>query len=305
MTLLKAPFPWTGGKSTIADKVWSALGDVGHYIEPFCGSMAVLLARSGVPQVETVNDLDHYLVNFWRSVQRHPQTVADHAVNPLSEVDLSARNEALIRTSDEFRLKIEADPDFCDPKLAGWWVWGQSTIIGRPFAHDVCKKMPSLFPMGVNAFGAEDPRVWMAGLAARLRHVRILYGDWSRCLGSTALGLSKSKRVSSAGVFLDPPYADGDFKYASGGGGEVWEAVRDWAIEHGKYKHLRIVLAGYEDGRDLPEGWTRFNWLGHGGLGRKSGPSEAANRGREVLWLSPHCLNLGGGPIGRPRSGAS
>lgn len=42
---MKAPFPYFGGKSKIADVVWSALGQPAHYIEPFFGSGAVLLAR--------------------------------------------------------------------------------------------------------------------------------------------------------------------------------------------------------------------------------------------------------------------
>lgn len=35
---LKAPFVWFGGKRKVADKVWQALGDVDHYVEPFAGS---------------------------------------------------------------------------------------------------------------------------------------------------------------------------------------------------------------------------------------------------------------------------
>jgi len=42
---LKAPFPYFGGKATVADVVWDALGQLAHYIEPFFGSGAVLLAR--------------------------------------------------------------------------------------------------------------------------------------------------------------------------------------------------------------------------------------------------------------------
>ncbi len=42
------PFPWFGGKSAVADRVWTALGpDVMNYVEPFCGSCAVLLLRPG------------------------------------------------------------------------------------------------------------------------------------------------------------------------------------------------------------------------------------------------------------------
>ena len=41
--LLKAPFPYFGGKAKAAPLVWAAFGAVDNYIEPFCGSAAMLL----------------------------------------------------------------------------------------------------------------------------------------------------------------------------------------------------------------------------------------------------------------------
>jgi len=286
---LRAPFPWTGGKYWVADPVWEAVGaDVAHYVEPFGGSMAVLLARPDRPRVETVNDIDHYLVNFWRASKIDPASVASHTINPVSEADLYARNAALIQTSDVFRQCVLNDPEFFDPKVAGWWVWGQSTVIGRTFANDICKKMPSLLHAGVNSLGADIPS-WIERIAERLQAVRILCGDWKRCLGPTALGLNKSPRIRTAGVFLDPPYAKGDYKYAGTDPRTIWTEARQWAIDHGSEKHLRIVLAGYDDGDEMPEGWTAWRWTGHGGLGRKSAGANT-NKHREVLWMSPHCL---------------
>lgn len=269
------------------------MGDVAHYIEPFGGSMAVLLMRPTEPQLETVNDLNHHLINFWRAAQADPEAVARHAVNPLSEADLYARNKALVETTAAFQEKVLNDPRFYDVETAGWWVWGQSTLIGRPFAHDICKKMPSLLPMGVNSKGL-NVELTLRGLADRLRRVRILCGDWKRCLGPTAIGVNKAQRLDSVGVFLDPPYVDGDFSYQKGAdSASIWNEVRDWAIKYGGVKHIRIVLAGYEDGREMPEGWTRLSWDGHGGLGRKS-KGLNANNAREVLWTSPHCLQAQG-----------
>jgi len=42
-----APFVWFGGKRRVAAQVWDALGDVDNYVEPFAGSLAVLLGRPG------------------------------------------------------------------------------------------------------------------------------------------------------------------------------------------------------------------------------------------------------------------
>lgn len=80
---LKAPFPYFGGKSAIADLVWSRFGHVKNYVEPFAGSLAVLLARSELPEggygLETVNDYDCMIANFWRALQHDPDGVAYYA----------------------------------------------------------------------------------------------------------------------------------------------------------------------------------------------------------------------------------
>lgn len=128
--MLKAPFPWFGGKSRVAHLVWDRFGDTVNYVEPFAGSLAVLLGRPWGPgKNETVNDKDCYLANFWRSLQRDPQGVADAANWPVNEADLHARHRWLVSQS-EFRNRMLTDPDFFDCKIAGWWVWGLSLWIG-------------------------------------------------------------------------------------------------------------------------------------------------------------------------------
>lgn len=126
---LRAPFPWFGGKSRAAHLVWAAFGDVANYVEPFAGSLAVLLGRPTVPRIETVNDLDCYLANFWRSVQQAPELVAQHADWPVNEADLHARHRWLVQQAD-FRKKMRSAPEFFDAKVAGWWVWGICQWIG-------------------------------------------------------------------------------------------------------------------------------------------------------------------------------
>src|ERR1700738_790410 len=96
MAKLKAPMPYFGEKAAVAEMVWDRLGQVQNVIEPFCGSLAVLLARprpfSGV---ETVNDLDCRVSNVWRSLQRDPEAVAEWADSPVVEVDLHSTHRWL------------------------------------------------------------------------------------------------------------------------------------------------------------------------------------------------------------------
>jgi len=71
--ILKAPFPWFGGKSRVAPEVWARFGDVRNYVEPFFGSGAVLLGRpGGATGTETINDIDGFVANFWRALQADP-----------------------------------------------------------------------------------------------------------------------------------------------------------------------------------------------------------------------------------------
>lgn len=126
---LRAPFPWYGGKSLAAPLLWRAFGNVPNYVEPFAGSLAVLLARPHAPKVETVNDKDGLIANFWRAVAADPDAVAEHADWPVSEVDLHARHQWLVGQIPLVEQLI-ADPTWYDAKIAGWWVWGICTWIG-------------------------------------------------------------------------------------------------------------------------------------------------------------------------------
>jgi hypothetical protein len=65
MTGLAAPFPWFGGKRRVAGDVWARFGDVDNYVEPFAGSLAMLLGRPAGHRgrIETVNDLDGFVSN--------------------------------------------------------------------------------------------------------------------------------------------------------------------------------------------------------------------------------------------------
>jgi len=108
---LKAPFPWFGGKSRVADLVWEHFGNVPNYVEPFFGSGAVLLGRPHEPGIETVNDLDCLLANFWRALTTRPDAVAHYADWPVNEADQHARHLWLC-SQEDFRERMKVEPDY-------------------------------------------------------------------------------------------------------------------------------------------------------------------------------------------------
>ena len=137
MTVPKSPYPWFGGKSSIAALVWARLGNVRNFVDPFLGSCAFLLGRPEPWEgTETVNDADGMVSNFWRAIQADPAATAKFADWPVNENDLHARHVWLRGQRENLVARLEGDPDYFDPKIAGWWVWGQCCWIGAGWCDE-------------------------------------------------------------------------------------------------------------------------------------------------------------------------
>ena len=299
---LRAPFPWFGGKSRAADLIWSRLGDVPNYVEPFAGSLAVLLSRPHEDiGIETVNDKDGFVANFWRAIAVDPDGVADAANWPVNENDQHARHVWLVGQRPTLTARLEGDPEFYDAKIAGWWVWGICCWIGAgwcsgdgPWQVDESRQLVHLGNAGQGVhrqlvhLGNAGQGEWFAGLAARLRHVRVCCGDWQRVCGPTP-----TVKQGLTGILLDPPYGDEAGResnlYAEDSG-SVAVDVRAWAIANGENPLLRIALCGYQGEHAMPEGWTSVAWKAQGGYGSQGDGRGRENASREVVWFSPHCL---------------
>lgn len=307
---MKAPFPWFGGKSRVASLVWERFGDVKNYVEPFFGSGAVLLSRPDAPRIETVNDKDCYLANFWRAIARDPEGVARFADWPVNEADLHARHLWLVNQT-HFRELMLRDPNYYDVQIAGWWVWGICGWIGHGWCdtsklphvgnagqgiNRLTRQLPHVgnAGRGINRLTRKLPHVGDAGrdlqeyfaeLAARLRRVRVCCGDWKRVLTPAV-----TERHGVTGVFLDPPYADGKLQYSAGGiGSNIDAEVRAWALENGDNPKLRIALCGYEGDHLMPDGWSCVPWRARKGY-QRADASGLHSGHNERVWFSPHCL---------------
>jgi len=313
---LQAPFPWFGGKSRASDLIWSGLGDVQNYVEPFAGSLAVLLGAPKVANIETVNDLDGFVANFWRAVVHKPEETVHWADWPVNENDLHARHSWLVPRREALSRKLEGDPDYCDPKIAGWWVWGICCWIGsgwcsgngpwsvvdgemvkkgrgvnRQLPHlgdagrGVNRQLPDLRDKGVHK--NTSLLEWFTALSERLRMARVCCGDWKRVLGP-----SPTTKLGVTGIVLDPPYSDNERSsnlYALDSG-TVAADVRSWALEHGDDPKMRIALCGYDTEHVMP-GWVGLPWKANGGYGSQGNGRGRENASRETVWFSPGCFD--------------
>lgn len=81
----KIAFGWYGGKFSHLDWLLPLLPDAKHYCEPFGGSAAVLINRSPSP-IETYNDLDGEIVNFFRVLREHKEELLEQiGLTPFSK----------------------------------------------------------------------------------------------------------------------------------------------------------------------------------------------------------------------------
>lgn len=291
-TPLKAPFPYFGGKSRIAAHVWHALGQPKHYIEPFFGSGAVLLSRPNPDpsaHIESVNDKDGFIANVWCAIQYKPDETAKWCDWPVNHADLMARRRVLIANEGRLIENLVNDDMWCDPKLAGYWIWAASCWIGSGLTR--LNTIPHLTDggKGVHALG-KRPHIyeWFARLSERLRTVRVVCGDWTRVCGGD---WQDNKGI--CGMFFDPPYgvADRCTSIYHHDSTDIAADVMAWVRERGYRPTYRIVLAGYEEYVPLlADGWTCQSWKTQGGYGNLGNGRGKSNALREKLYFSPHCI---------------
>ena len=275
---LKAPFIWFGSKRTVVDDVWQRFGTPKQYLEPFCGSAAILLGAPTPASLEVVGDLNGFLANFWRAVKHQPDKVAEWADYPVSHIDLGARHRWLMEQRDRLGAELH-DPNWLgDPKVAGWWLWGQCSWIGSGWC-DWFGQIPHVSGPGRGSYdhllttGGKAAWVALHQLAARLDRVRIIHGEWTRCL-------NHYYGAEQTAVFLDPPYLAFEGLYGTGGT-PVATAVCEWAREHA---HLRVALCGHAGDYDLP-GWEVMPWSRSSNTYGSDKTKDA-----ECIWFSPACL---------------
>jgi len=293
---IKSGIVYFGGKSIIAESIWDKIGTVENYVEPFCGSAAVLLANPNVPKIETINDKDCLITNFWRAIKINPDLVVQYCSDPPNEIEMHSKQKYIVNfVNKDFIYKIENDPEFFDAKIAGWWVWGLSCSIGNNWLKKKgLHAMPHLSTAGQGIHGVKfDAKKQFSLLSDRLKRTRIVCSDWQKvCTPSITnknCGLSKNGQTF---VFLDPPYNMDNRTKVYNIESNIFKDVEKWCKDNQNFSNLKIALCGYQDDYDLPD-WEILEWKSNGGFSSLGDNRGKENSKKECVWFSPSCkLNI-------------
>ena len=259
---MKPPVPYFGGKMTIGPAIAALLPAHGHYVEPYCGSLAVLLAKKPSDH-ETVNDLDQRIVTFWRVLRERPVELARAAaLTPHSRLE-HAQAEPVDAT-DELELARQVFVRLTQ---------GRSGQMRRTGWRSYVNPVGSSTSMPDYLAGYVDR---IAPAAERLQHVSL------EALPALDL-IAKYGAQPDVLLYVDPPYL-GSTRTRSWDGYE--HEMRGEADHRDLSEALRaaraaVVISGYPSplyDLELYAGWDRHTFAAGTGQGDGWG-----NR-TEVVW---------------------
>ncbi len=226
--------PWFGSKRTMAPTIISELGPHNAYWEPFCGSMAVLLAKPKC-RMETVCDLHGDLINLARVVRdREASHELRETVRMMfcSDDELRLANAALKRTNCTDEMDVSRAATY----FAASWMT-RNGVAGLRESKTVTK----LCVRWTNSGGSAGTR-WtnavhsIAAWHRRLQAVVVLRRDGFGVL-------EKIADEADAVIYCDPPYLvksdeyQHDFKLAD------HERLANILQ---RFKRARVVLSYYD-----------------------------------------------------------
>jgi DNA adenine methylase len=261
MAGLAPPFAYYGGKTRIAGWIASHLPACGHYVEPYAGSLAVLLAKAPAP-METVNDLDHDLLLFWRVLRDRPDELARAcALTPHSRAEYVACRD------------LDGAPDEVERARRVWTVLSQGragrlTTTGWRHFQDPAGSSTSM-PGYLTAYTTRIPAV-----ARRLAAVSL------ECRPALEVIRDYGAHPDVL-IYADPPYLG-----STRGPGNSYRHELRTEAEHRELAEAlhgcraTVVLSGYPSALydELYAGWHRDE------LATSTGNGGTSRARTEVLW---------------------
>ncbi|MGW1437247.1 DNA adenine methylase [Streptomyces griseus] len=257
---MKPPVPYFGAKGRTASWITSLLPPHRHYVEPYCGGLSVLFAKASSP-METVNDLDGDLVNFWKVLRERPDDLVRVCeLTPHARAELTAAWEP---ATDEVERARRV------------WVrltQGRGGMMRRSGWRHYTTTSGSNFGMP-NHLNAYRDRLLPA--AERLRDVSL------ECLPALTL-IGKYGSAADALLYVDPPYLGTTRSHRNRYGAEMRDEDQHRELAAALTDcRAAVVLSGYDSPLydELYAGWNRVDQQ------TMTGNARPGTKGRtEVLW---------------------
>lgn len=243
---IKALAPWFGAKRNLAPRIVELLGPHRSYFEPFCGSMAVLLAKTEASQ-ENVNDLHGDLINLARVIQ-------DVIYGPAfyrrlkrmwlcEETFMEARERLLICPEPERLPNPDRAIDFF---VLSWF--GRNGVVGtKSYNYGFCARWtPNGGHGGKRLASAVDS---IPAWRRRMRRLTILRRDGLEFVESI-------EDCEGTALYVDPPYLTKGAEYLHEFKPEDHDRLAG-LLHH--FKKARVVLSYYDHPklRELYPDWWR------------------------------------------------
>lgn len=241
---MKPLFSYYGGKQRMASKIVKLLPPHTVYVEPFCGSGAVMF-KKGLPPLgnndyyrEVLNDTSGLIVNLFRMMQEDESS--DRLIRKLKYTVYSQEEYAL-----SFRI-IKNPENYSDIDRA-WALWFNTT-----FAFNC--SLGSCMKFGV--FGANHAST----LHNKLSVIDSFKDRLKLCYIMSEPALKCIDRWDSPQTcfYVDPPYPNADQGHYSGFSQQDFEDLLD------KLKQVdgSVVLSCY-DNEAVPKDWIKYEFPAH------------------------------------------
>lgn len=257
---LRPPFEYYGGKTHLAPKIAALLPPHDHYVEPFAGSLAVLLAKEP-SRAETANDLDGDLVTFWRVLRDRPEELERVcALTPHSVEEFVAA----------------ADRADCDELEAARRVF---VVLTQGREHSLKPRDASGWRRGVKSSGRVTMPRALGSQAARISAVAERMAGVSLENDDAINIIRRYGREPSVCIYADPPYL-GDTRGNGGGYGidQKEDGFHQAFADACNEAKASVIISGYDSPlyEELFEGWHRTELT--------TRPTQSLDRKMEVLW---------------------
>jgi len=251
---MKAVLRYPGAKNRLASWICGYIPEHKVYLEPYAGSLAVLFNKSR-SHIETVNDLDEEIVNFFEVLRNYPDLLKRVVtMTPYSRSEYK-------RSYESADNEIERARRFC---VRCWMGFGCGNLYQNGFKTGQQTTSPNPAKAWLKL-----PEIMMVA-AERLQGVQIE--------NLSALELIGRYDTEDVFIYADPPYLHSTrknylYKY------EMTDTDHEELLKALLNHPGKVLLSGYDNDlyNDMLYGWEKV---------QKNTQAECGLKRTEVLWMN-------------------